>query len=492
MFLFSKHYDKQSLTLLGSLLLSVFGLAFLFLLTGPTAWATPSLLTKRYLFFAAVPLGCFAALGLVTLFTALKQEAPSLQFNPTSKINGRRFSLQRLKSKKLFGFLLSFFLIVSIAASFLSYVYIEEYWIKPVAGATPMESSDAVVLSWMADNLSRTDTVMALSPMSYNWLCGIVGSKVVPLFLEIQPPIGDIWPRRIIIESQVPEVISYGLNKLGINYIFVSSEEAKYMENKNNSADSTFSTLLKNFIPVFSNYTSKVLKIPENHLLEDLPIPSQLFEAFTGSTLEPWYNRELLNNLLLENTTLSGRVITVKSESIYFNCSSLPIDSLQINGHDGTFLISSATLYDLELIGVGRLDAKVATVSIDNSPTGYYSDINITGSEITLGVQNCGLKYRLNSQPNQQQIYNFSNVTITLKVIPFEEITLILVLRQPTFEVNGNGNLISTLQGAFLFEDTFFRKFSRSSEIISGNYTLDILYTSGIIFSKIEIHSLEH
>ena len=715
-FLIFKRFNKQSLTLLISLLLSVFGLALLFLVAGPTAWATPDLLTKRYLFFASVPLGCFAALGLVSLFTALKQEDPCLQFKLISKINGRRFSLQRLKSKKIFGFLLSFFLIVSVAASFLSYVYVDEYWTTTQGGlfsGANISSSDAEVLGWMRNNLPPNATVMALSPRSYNELCSILTGKVVPLFFDVQPPIGDIWPRRIIMDSQIPEAIYYSLSKLGINYVFDGNDSLGHELDIGNTT-SAFSTLLNtytyytnhssgNFVSIGNKIVfngSRVIKIPDNYLFEDsnyhlvsemwdssallvndqapsnyflsevllgyenpytitpitnlatlkpgnvylfaksqrlpssmqsnlldelsngahvifadpsfsslseigqrtklpleitnikqvntsqlnvtsvnfsresiksnfsissvpvmvgsslqtiasftlsdnstipfivrqkvglgsvtfvnlaplaeslnyqqilqfankeifrdlpipvssnsplvLPIPTQLFDAFTGSTLESWYNRDLLNNLLLDssNASLKGQV-TATSEVVYLNCSDpTAISNLKITTPDESFFVSNIT--QLEIIGDGLVKTTMqSNVTIFNDPTGYYSVVNINGSAITLDLQNARLRYRLDSDSalNPEQVYDFSNLKIEAFSFP-ENITLRLL--QPVFRVNGN--LTSALQGAFLFQDTFFRAFSQSDHVIPGDFNLEVLYASGITFTKITINSLD-
>jgi hypothetical protein len=679
-----KRFDKTSLTLLISLLFSVLGLAILFYIMGPTSWATPSLLTKRYLFFMSFPLGCLAALGLATLVSFIKQADYTWNIrNATSRksiLNRFNFSLNK---RKLVGVMLTIFLVTSMATSYLSYAFVDEYWFaNSDSGAMP--SSDANVLGWMRNNLSSDSTVMALSSGSYDRLCSILTSKVVPIFWNPDASVGDIWPRRIIMGSELPEAIFYGLNQLGVKYVYVGSEDGAFMS----SSSSTFISLLETYPSAYSFGGVKLIQVPENYLFQDsnyhivsgmwdfnsssalqnesvefqktpnlflsemllrsgvpysiapdsdlktlepsnvyvfpfnqrlpttiqgnfpillengahvifadpsfgsstevgqtvtrtlkifdvagsvsnkiilngsellvnrneagidiqtgnftvpfmvrevvgkgsitfvnlslldrcsstardellqlagkelfstlptpvspnhplsLPIPEELFKAFTGGTIEVWQNRNLLNNLLLQDSTSLLGQVSMNSEYLYLNSSSFFVENMEIRTSNRSLIIENSMLDSLEILGRGSIKSNESEFLLYNCPGGYYTRVDAIGTEksssCNMDFTNAQIKLKLDSN---EQVFSGANITIGT----ISASNLFLIVKQPAITVNGTLN--GLLQGAFIHENTFFRAFSSTYASISGNFSLEILYSSGVTFAKLKVDSLRN
>jgi hypothetical protein len=467
---------RESLKVLFSLTASVFALAIFFYFLGPTSWSDPAFLVKRYLLFASVPLGCLAAVGIVTFFSLQKSE------NAAEKVTvaGKTLMKAIFHKKRLKSIMIISLLIGSIAASYLSYAFVDKLWYN---SKNSDQTNDFEVLKWMRNNLGSNDSVMALSPLSYNMLCGFLTIKIIPIFLAVDEKIGDIWPRSIVMNANQNDTILYGLNLMGLKYIFVSSDDWSQIENSN----STFSSLIQDFTNTTNSFNSKLYKVPANSSLS-LPIPPELFTAFTGGTIELWQNRNLLNNLLLQNSTfIQGSNVTLQSKSISLDCPFLSVENITIQSLNDHLTFDNVSTANLHILGKGLVSSANSFFIINNTAgSGFTSQIKINNSAelstITLEIINAQGMFNLGSNE-----YTFSNASIALTAkSPF---TISLLAEQPRISVVGS--VAGLMQGAFINQNTFFRAISLSDEKITGTMDLDILYSSGITFAKIRIESLE-
>jgi len=164
---------------------------------------------------------------------------------------------------------------------------------------------------------------------------------------------------------------------------------------------------------------------------------------------------------------------------------------MQITKPDGVITIRNATLYDVEIFGLGTVTSSESEALLYNYPGGYFSKVDVLdmnqASTHRFDFSNAQIKFRMNTQTGEEQVFSESNITIMASSVQ----RFTLRAEQPAITVNGT--LSSVLQGAFIHGDTFFRALSTSQASILGNFTFKILYSSGITFAQIEeINYLEN
>jgi hypothetical protein len=239
--------DRKSLKFLGSFTFSVLVIALLSYL-GFVPFLSEGV-GSLYLFFLAYPLSCLAALALSMAVPTEKKIVPTTESHKPLI----RFSLRK---RKIF-YILSTFLVVSMAASFLSYTYSIAIDYPQDQYAPRLSSSDADVIQWMHNSLPKDSVIIALSEKSYEALSSILPNKILPIFLGSEGPEGGTWPRNAIMESQVPEAILYSLYQLGATHVFVGSADNALQE-----SNTTFASLLKFFPVAYTSGNVKLYDVP--------------------------------------------------------------------------------------------------------------------------------------------------------------------------------------------------------------------------------------
>jgi hypothetical protein len=176
----------------------------------------------------------------------------------------------------------------------------------------------------------------------------------------------------------------------------------------------------------------------------------------------------------------------MNSEYLYLNSSSLSVENLEIQTSSRSLIIKNSRLDSLEVFGSGSIKSNESEFILYDSPGGYYSRVDAVGnsSSYSMSFSNAQVKFKLGSN---EQFFAGANLTVTL----VSSVPLNLRVRQPTIEVI-NGTLKSLLQGAFIHENTFFRAFSSTDAPITGSFSLEIMYSSGVNFAKIKVYSLRN
>jgi len=216
----------------------------------------------------------------------------------------------------------------------------------------------------------------------------------------------------------------------------------------------------------------------------NLSIPSALFSAFQGSTIELWRNKDLLNNLIFHDDIFVSGNFTIVSDQIYLSLNKLYVKEMKIVTTDNVITIRNDTLFDLQVFGSGWLTSNESQAVIYNSPYGRYNLINITNNLNTFSEQSIELNdvrvvFKRNSEVGRKQTYSEANVSINA-ITPFFTVKI----DQPSLIINGVVN--GSLQGAFIHENHFFRGASVYRASFQGKFKLNILYSSGMIYAQIQ------
>ena len=210
-------------------------------------------LGAMYLFFMAYPLSCIAGIAL-SIYSSSSTNPPK---EPT-KNKPFRIGLSKNK-RKLFYTIVTTFLLLSIAASFLSYAYSVSIDYPQDLTRPRLSTSDATILQLMYNSLPKSSVIIALSENSYQMLCSILPNKILPIYLNInEGPAGGTWARNAVLESSLPEAVLSSLYQLGATDVFVSSADASLFSNSN----TTFASLVNDFPIKYSSDNVKLYKIP--------------------------------------------------------------------------------------------------------------------------------------------------------------------------------------------------------------------------------------
>jgi len=235
-------------SVLGTALLSYLGLVYFM----------PENVGSLYLFFMAYPLSCLAALALSVAVARAravpteKRSAPKIE--STKKAHPIPFSTHKRKT----FYIMSTFLVISMAASFLSYTYSIAVDFPKDQYVPRLSPSEAKVLQWMYNSLPRDSVVMALSKTSYQMLSSILPNKILPIFLGSEDPEGGTWARNAVMDSELPEAVLSSLYQLGSTQVFVGSADYTELLKSN----TTFASLLKIFPGVYASENVKLYEVP--------------------------------------------------------------------------------------------------------------------------------------------------------------------------------------------------------------------------------------
>ena len=207
-----------------------------------------------YLFFMAYPLSCLAAIALSVSFSTKKisvlEIKNKLPFQTRSSRNKRKSLI----------YVISTFLVISIAASFLSYTYSVSVSYPQGLDGSNLTSSDAAVLQSMYNSLPEDAVVIALSQTSCEMLSSILPNKILPIYLNIaEGSQGGTWARNAILESDLAEAVLSSLYQLGATNVFVGSADLSQLSKSN----TTFVSLLNNFPLKYYSTNSKLYEIPQ-------------------------------------------------------------------------------------------------------------------------------------------------------------------------------------------------------------------------------------
>jgi hypothetical protein len=290
-----------------------------------------------YLFFMAYPLSFLAALAICV----------SILNNGESSVkNPKNIVLKTVSThRRKFFYIISTVLIVSMASSFLSYVYSVEISFPNDQNISTLSRSDADVLQWMYSNLPNDAVVIALSETSYGMLCSILNNKILPIYLNVdEGPAGGSWVRNAILESQEPQAVLSCLYQSGATNVFVSSADSTL-----NQSDTEFAALLNDFPLAFELDDTRLYEIPRilnansNYQvvsgLWDFPVQQQIYSLDKDSSsaitidLNNSVNFWSVNALGVGSGLIGVPVLTINQTST----SKLEDDSLQITVNSGNY-----------------------------------------------------------------------------------------------------------------------------------------------------------
>ena len=206
-----------------------------------------------YLFFMAYPLSCLAAIALSVSFSAKKisvlETKNKLPFQTRSSRHKR----------KILIYVISTFLVISIAASFLSYTYSISISYPQDLNNPTLTSSETTILQAMGNSLPKDAVVIALSQKSNEMLSSILPNKILPIYLNIADgPQGGTWARNAVLQSYLPEAVLSSLYQLGATDVFVGSSDISLLSKSN----TTFASLLNDFPLKYSSSNAKDYQIP--------------------------------------------------------------------------------------------------------------------------------------------------------------------------------------------------------------------------------------
>lgn len=244
-------------------------------------------------------------------------------------------------------------------------------------------------------------------------------------------------------------------------------------------------------LDVSLNYLSNYLSTPSSvDCLQKLPIPSQIFAdiAFRGSTYDFWLNSNLLGKMTFYNGVTVKENFSIVSDYLDVSCTQLDVNNMKIFTDNGvSIVITDTKLYDVKIFGQGILSFNSANAELLNYPTGFYTKLNVNSDSIESlnSAEFSNMTFTFKKSPDgESEIYS-GDATISFSLVN----TLIVWAKQPQLILEGS--LEGNIYGAFIHNKYYF--YSRAQQKnIKGDFTLDILYSSGITYAEIrDIQNVE-
>lgn len=271
--------------------------------------------------------------------------------------------------------------------------------------------------------------------------------------------------------STVPYIVQETVGNGSITFIDLNSLAELPDSSRNEVLNITMQSLL-NLLP--EPFEAKVQ--------QDLPIPSQTFAdiAFRGSTYDLWRNEDLRGNLMFHGGINIQGDFSILSDYLYCICDQLYVENMQITQIDKTDIITEPILYDVKILGAGELSFSSSKAELPNYPTGLYNIINVTsdsnGSLQSIELTDATITFKRTAD-GESEIYNGD-----LMITAYSANSLTIRAKQPQLILNGSVEGI--IHGAFIYNRYYF--YSRAQQsFIKGNFTLDVLYSSGITFTQL-------
>lgn len=218
--------------------------------------------------------------------------------------------------------------------------------------------------------------------------------------------------------------------------------------------------------------------------LQKLPIPSQIFDdiTFRGSTYDFWLHSYLLGKVTLYNeVTVKGNFSFV---SDYFDVSSpqLTVKNVKISNSTGeSILIENTRLYDVQIFGQGIMSFVSANSNLFNYPSGFYSKWTVVCDSIESlnSIEFTNIKLVFKENPGSVLETYSGDLSLSFSL----EQPLTVWVKQPQLSLEGS--LEGSMFGAFIHNRHYFYSRAEQKNIIKGDFTLDILYSSGITYAEI-------
>ena len=211
-----------------------------------------------------------------------------------------------------------------------------------------------------------------------------------------------------------------------------------------------------------------------------LPYSNDLFKYIVPHLLGLRFLEGLHNTIICYNNSQIRGNITLTSDNIFLFNEYLPVEKIILRSPSGDYTIENSTLHNLTVKGPGTLSAAQASMEIINSPSGPFAVVAIgasESSELSYSNAELTLEAEINGEKNSLHLLN-SSVTIMLKD------ALKMLVKRPTIMVEGVFS--SSLQGVILHDGLFFyvpQEYSNNT--LGGRFSLDILYSSGFLYTKI-------
>lgn len=208
-----------------------------------------------------------------------------------------------------------------------------------------------------------------------------------------------------------------------------------------------------------------------------LPYSQDILKYVKPHILSLRFTEDLHRTLLYYGGLVVNGEIRLNSNFLYVPY--LPIRNMTIRADEITQRFEETTIYNFSIKGDIKLYFFNSVIKIQNIGSGLRINAfleNCTRYKIVVG--NAELRFYVEGQdPSQKYVYQNVNITIE----PINIFTLII--EQPSMQVKGS--ISGIMQGAMLYNGSFYYTPSKGSRCISGEFTLWILYDSGIIYAKI-------
>lgn len=215
-----------------------------------------------------------------------------------------------------------------ISISFLSYVYLVEFYYAGSYGHGTMTPSEAGAYQWIHNNTPRNAVILTYSYPSYTRLISLTGRKAISYIMGDSKTVS--WPLGVTFNSYLPEVTLYSLKELGVTHIFLTSQDKELLSK---SKGLTLLKLLDAFLIAYESEGITIYKIPKYPLFNDsnyiLVQPTLDFGVLTDSidTLKSYqtaFNMLTASNIYF-NVTTDMELNSLKTANVYVFPSNLRV-----------------------------------------------------------------------------------------------------------------------------------------------------------------------
>jgi len=270
--------------------------------------------------------------------------------------------------------------------------------------------------------------------------------------------------------SRAPYILYQQIDNATLIFIY-TSPLSNFMYSKN------YRELLQYTIRIMKN----VLPNPNSPKeLHTLPYHPDVFKYIVPSLLGLWQLKGLHDTLLYYNDIkILGNTI-IESDHFFLSNDSLPVERIVIRNITGEFMIENSTMRNFILKGSSILYSNLVKMTIVNNTTGSYTIIKIYDFEsCDLELSSTEIMFETEINGTSQQIcLSNANVNILFKD------GFIALVKQPRIIVDGVVEGI--LQGVVTYEGNFFfipQEYAKTT--LTGRFSLEILDSSGLIYSKV-------
>lgn len=208
-----------------------------------------------------------------------------------------------------------------------------------------------------------------------------------------------------------------------------------------------------------------------------LPYPPDMFRYIVPHPENLRFMQGLQNTVLWYDTINVAGNVTVRSDEAFLSEQCFRVKDFIIETNTGKLVFSNTTINNLMIEGGINIYSTNSEIEILAKPLALYSDLNlIQFYSCNIRIDNAELKFELETE-GKSELYSLHEVNVTFT--PAEDFTFLA--KQPTLTIAGT--VAGLAQGTFRYD--YFYYTSKEEYInITGAFTMESVYSSGIIYSK--------